>query len=163
MMGRNKNTNSGADARTKIGTIIGKGAVFDGNITAPETIRIDGTLNGNCECKEQLILGTDGQIKGDITAQNVIISGKVEGDIVVNGKLELLSTGKLTGNITARSLVIDEDACFDGRCTMTTNSADGTNTTSYSASKDENKNNDNNNNNNNTDNSSENDKNKKKY
>ncbi|MBD5444890.1 MAG: polymer-forming cytoskeletal protein [Lachnospiraceae bacterium] len=165
MMGRNKNTNSGADARTKIGTIIGKGAVFDGNITAPETIRIDGTLNGNCDCKEQLILGTDGQIKGDITAQNVIISGKVEGDIVVNGKLELLSTGKLTGNITARSLVIDEDACFDGRCTMTTNSADGTNTTTYSASKDEKQDKDNNNSNNSNDsnNSSENDKNKKKY
>lgn len=156
MMGRNKNANSGADARTKVSTIIGKGAVFDGNFTAPETIRIDGTLNGNCECKELLILGTDGQIKGDITAQNVIISGKVEGDIVVNGKLELLSTGKLTGNITARSLVIDEDACFDGRCTMTTNSADGANANSYSAAKDENKND-------NTDNASDNDKNKKKY
>ena len=156
MMGRNKNANSGADARTKVSTIIGKGAVFDGNFTAPETIRIDGTLNGNCECKELLILGTEGQIKGDITAQNVIISGKVEGDIVVNGKLELLSTGKLTGNITARSLVIDEDACFDGRCTMTTNSADGANANSYSAAKDENKND-------NTDNASDNDKNKKKY
>ncbi|MDE6662409.1 MAG: polymer-forming cytoskeletal protein [Lachnospiraceae bacterium] len=156
MMGRNKNANSGTDARTKIGTIIGKGAVFDGNITAPETIRIDGTLNGNCECKEQLILGTEGQIKGDINAQNVIISGKVEGDIVVNGKLELLSTGKLTGNITARSLVIDEDACFDGRCTMTTNSTDGVTSASYNASKDENKND-------NTDNASDNDKNKKKY
>ena len=123
MMGRNKNTNSGVDARTKIGTIIGKGAVFDGNFSAPETIRIDGTLNGNCECKELLILGTEGQIKGDITAQNVIISGKVEGDIVVNGKLELLSTGKLTGNITARSLVIDEGASFDGKCTMTSDGA----------------------------------------
>ena len=158
MMGRNKNTNSGVDARTKIGTIIGKGAVFDGNFSAPETIRIDGTLNGNCECKELLILGTDGQIKGDITAQNVLISGKVDGDIVANGKLELLSTGKLVGNITARSLVIDEDACFDGRCTMTTNLAEGANSSSYTAPKDENKNDSNN-----TDNASENDKNKKKY
>lgn len=158
MMGRNKNTNSGADARTKIGTLIGKGAVFDGNLSAPETIRIDGTLNGNCECKEQLILGTDGYIKGDITAQNVIISGRVEGDIIVNGKLELLSTGKLTGNITARSLVIDEDACFDGRCTMTTNSANAANSAAYTASKDEKQDKDNNSNN-----PSENDKNKKKY
>lgn len=123
MMGKSKNSNSGTDSRVKVGTIIGKGAVFDGNISAPETISIDGTLNGNCECKEQLILGADGQIKGDITAQNVIISGKIEGDIFVHGKLELLSTGKIAGNITARSLVIDEDACFDGRCTMTTNSS----------------------------------------
>ncbi len=122
MMGKNKNT--GADARAKVGTLIGKGAVFDGNLSAPETVRIDGTLNGNCNCKELLIVGVDGKINGDIISQNVIISGKVDGDIEAKGKLELLSTGKLVGNITARSLVVDEDASFDGRCTMTTNNAD---------------------------------------
>lgn len=122
MMGKNKN--AGADAKAKIGTLIGKGAVFDGNLSAPETVRVDGTLNGNCNCKELLIVGVDGKINGDITTQNIIISGKVDGDIEAKGKLELLSTGKLVGNITARSLVIDEDASFDGRCTMTTNNAD---------------------------------------
>lgn len=121
MMSKNKNKNSAMDARAKVGTLIGKGAVFDGNFSAPETVRVDGTLNGNCECKELLIVGVEGKINGDITSQNVIISGKVDGDIVAHGKLELLSTGKLVGNITARSLVVDEDACFDGRCTMTTN------------------------------------------
>ena len=120
MMGKNKNKNSAVDARAKVSTIIGKGAVFDGNLTAPETVRVDGTVNGNCNCKEVLIVGVDGVIKGDIISQNVIISGKVEGDISAQGKLELLSTGKLHGNITAKSLVIDEDAQFDGRCTMTT-------------------------------------------
>ena len=122
MMGKNKN--AGADARAKVGTLIGKGAVFDGNLTAPETVRVDGTLNGNCNCKELLIVGVDGKINGDIISQNVIISGRVDGDIEAKGKLELLSTGKLIGNITARSLVVDEDASFDGRCTMTTNNAD---------------------------------------
>lgn len=122
MMGKNKN--AGTDTRAKVGTLIGKGAVFDGNLSAPETVRVDGTLNGNCDCKELLIVGVDGKIKGDITTQNIIISGKVDGDIEAKGKLELLSTGKLVGNISARSLVIDEDASFDGRCTMTTNNAD---------------------------------------
>lgn len=124
MMSKNKNKNSAIDARAKVGTLIGKGAVFDGNLSAPETVRVDGTLNGNCTCKEVLIVGVEGKINGDITSQNVIISGKVEGDIEAHGKLELLSTAKLVGNITARSLVIDEDACFDGRCTMTTNNGE---------------------------------------
>lgn len=119
-----KNKNSAVDARAKVGTLIGKGAVFDGNLSAPETVRVDGTVNGNCACKELLIVGVEGKINGDITSQNVIISGKVDGDIEAHGKLELLSTGKVVGNISARSLVIDEDASFDGRCTMTTNSAD---------------------------------------
>lgn len=126
MMNRNKNKNNAMESKAKIGTVIGPGAVFDGNFETPESVRVDGTINGNCNCKELLIIGVEGKINGDITSQNVIISGKVEGDIVANGKLELLSTGKLVGNITARSLVVDEDACFDGRCTMTTGAMENT-------------------------------------
>lgn len=120
MLGKSKNTAYIDDAHTKVGTLIGEGAVFNGNLSAPEAIRIDGTVNGNCNCDKCLILGPQGQINGNIFAQCVIISGTVDGDISVEGKLELLSTGKLTGNISAKSLVIDENACFDGRCTMTT-------------------------------------------
>ncbi len=119
MINKNKNKNNAMELKAKIGTVIGPGAVFDGHFDTPESVRVDGTINGNCTCKELLIVGVDGKIKGDIKSQNVIISGKVEGDIIADGKLELLSTGKLVGNITARSLVVDEDACFDGRCTMT--------------------------------------------
>lgn len=120
MMGKTKTANTADMTRTKVGTIIGPGAVFGGSLTAPETIRVDGTVEGDCTCSENLILGAEGRIIGDISAQNIIISGTVEGDVTASGKLEILSTGKLTGNITSRSLVIDEDAYFDGRCTMTT-------------------------------------------
>ncbi|MCI8358834.1 MAG: polymer-forming cytoskeletal protein [Lachnospiraceae bacterium] len=123
MINKNRNKNSSMDLKAKIGTVIGPGAVFDGNFETPESVRVDGTINGNCTCKELLIVGVEGKINGDIHSQNVIISGKVEGDIMASGKLELLSTGKLVGNITARSLVVDEDACFDGRCTMTTSTS----------------------------------------
>lgn len=118
MIGKNKTTNSTEVTKTKVGTLIGQGAVFNGDFTAPETIRVDGKIQGDCTCKENLILGEQGEIIGDVTAQNIIISGMIEGDVIVSGKMEILSTGKLTGNITARSLVIDEDAYFDGRCNM---------------------------------------------
>ncbi|MCM1037745.1 MAG: polymer-forming cytoskeletal protein [Ruminococcus sp.] len=117
MMSKNKNTT--VDTKARIGTIIGKGAVFNGNLSDPQSVRLDGTLNGNCECKGMTIVGVDGQINGDIITQNMVVAGKIEGDIIAEGKLELLSTAKMTGNITAKSLVIDENACFDGRCSMT--------------------------------------------
>lgn len=119
MFGKTKNEAYVDETRTKVGTLIGEGTIFDGDLTSPETIRVDGVVNGNCTCKMKMILGPGGQIKGNITAQSVIISGKVDGDISVQGKLELLSTGKIAGNITASSLIIDEGAYFDGRCTMT--------------------------------------------
>ena len=118
MLGKSKNTAPSVEVQTKIGTIIGPGVVLDGNLTAPEAVRMDGIMNGDICCEKNLVLGPEGKLRGNITAQNVIISGKVDGDIVVHGKLELLSTGRVVGNITARSLVIDEDAFFDGRCTM---------------------------------------------
>ncbi len=118
MLGKAKSASSTEDARTNVNTIIGEGAVFDGNLSTPETIRIDGIINGNCTCEKKLILGPAGQIKGNIFAQDLVISGKVDGDISATGKLELLSTGKINGNIIAKSLVIDENASFDGRCTM---------------------------------------------
>lgn len=119
MLGKNRNESYADDEKTKIGTMIGEGTVFDGDLSSPEAVRIDGVINGNCTCEKKLILSAQGQVKGNITAQSVIISGKVDGDIVVSGKLELLATGKIAGNITAASIVIDEGACFDGRCTMT--------------------------------------------
>ncbi len=115
-----KNTTHATETRIKVGTLIGEGAVFNGDLSAPEAVRVDGTVNGNFTCEKELIVGPSGQIKGNISAQNVVISGTVDGDVSVSGKLEILSTGKLTGNISAKSLVVDEDACFDGRCTMTT-------------------------------------------
>ena len=119
MLGKPKASAPTAETPTKISSIIGPGAIFDGNLNTPETTRVDGTINGNCNCEQNLILGPDGAIKGNIVAQNVIISGKVEGDIYARGKLELYPTGRLTGNISAKSLVIDENAYFDGRCSMT--------------------------------------------
>ena len=52
MLGKSKSTAPASTVETqtaKIGTIIGPGAVFKGDITAPEAIRIDGTLTGNCD------------------------------------------------------------------------------------------------------------------
>lgn len=122
MLGKSKSTAPVVQTSTRTmgtTTIIGPGAVFDGNLSTPEGIRIDGIINGNCTCGGDMIIGNDGRIEGNITAQNVNISGKVNGDITVSGKMELFSTGRVVGNITAKALVIDENAYFDGRCTMT--------------------------------------------
>jgi len=118
MIGKAKTTEAG-HSQEKISTLIGAGAVFNGDITVQDAMRVDGTVNGNCTCKGNFILGTAGVVEGNISAQDVMVSGQVTGDILSAGKLEILSTGKVKGDITARRLVIDEDAHFDGRCIMT--------------------------------------------
>ena len=122
MIGKSKAVDA-TPVQEKISTLIGAGAVFNGDFVVQDTIRVDGTINGNCNCKGTLILGEQGKIIGNINAQNVFISGQVKGDIVSTGKLEVLSTGRVTCDISARKLVVDEDAYFDGRCTMTADKA----------------------------------------
>lgn len=119
MIGKNKVVDHGP-AQEKISTLIVVGTVFNGDFIVQDTMKVDGTINGNCTSKGTLILGEEGKIVGNINAQNIFISGEVKGDIVSTGKLEVLSTGKVTGDIRARKLVVDEDAYFDGRCTMAT-------------------------------------------
>ena len=109
MIGKNKNTMATAGTKTKVSTVLGEGTVFDGNLKTSGTVRVDGTVNGNCTSDEEMILGPEGVVKGNVSAKN----------ITSLGKLEILSTGKVNGNIAARSLVIDEGASFDGKCTMT--------------------------------------------
>ncbi len=120
MLGKTRNTATAAmETPGKIGTIIGPGAIFDGNLTSPETIRIDGTINGNCNCQQKLIVGPEGNVKGNIDSQSLMVSGRIDGDVFVHGKLELLSTGNIHGNITTKALIVDEGGCFDGKCIMT--------------------------------------------
>lgn len=119
MLGKTKSTVTAAtEPSGKISTIIGPGAVFDGNLTSTETVRIDGTINGNCNCQQKLVVGPEGTVKGNITSQSLMVSGKIDGDVVVHGKLELLSTGNIHGNITTKALIVDEGGCFDGKCIM---------------------------------------------
>ncbi|MCI8430097.1 MAG: polymer-forming cytoskeletal protein [Lachnospiraceae bacterium] len=120
MLGKTRSTAAAAtEPSGKISTIIGPGAVFDGNLASPENIRIDGTVNGNCNCQQKLVVGPEGTVKGNITSQSLMVSGKIDGDVLVHGKLELLSTGNIHGNITTKSLIVDEGGCFDGKCIMT--------------------------------------------
>lgn len=120
MFGRNKDVEIKSCVPDVAATIIGPGTVFDGSIkaAAPCILRVDGTVNGDCECTERLTIGMEGQITGNIKARDVTVSGVVTGDICVYEEVRIESSGRVTGNITSRSLVIENGACFDGRCMM---------------------------------------------
>jgi len=57
-------------------------------------------------------------VKGNITAQSVIVGGQVTGNITTSHSIELLSNGRIYGDIKTSQLVISEGAIFEGNCTM---------------------------------------------
>lgn len=105
-------------AETKISTIIGKGAVLDGDFTAEGSVRMDGTVEGNVTVTGQLLVGATGKIHGNIDAQAVVIGGEVTGSVKAPERAELTSTARVIGDIRTGVIVIDEKAIFQGKCDM---------------------------------------------
>ncbi len=102
----------------KITTIIGRDAECNGNFSSGGSVRIDGTVNGDINVTETVILGATGVINGDIEAKVAIIGGEIIGSINAPEKTELTSTARVLGDITTKTIVIDENAIFQGSCNM---------------------------------------------
>ena len=102
----------------EITTIIGRGAVCDGDFSACDSARVDGKVNGSVKVDGSLVLGASACIEGDVTARAVTIGGEVYGDVMAPEKAELTGTAKVIGDITTAVIVIDEKAIFQGKCNM---------------------------------------------
>lgn len=117
---KNKSESSSEPATTQAtsASIIAAGTTVQGDITSSGDIRIDGTLNGNIQCTAKVIIGSQGQIKGDITGQQADIMGKVSGTIRVKELLMLKGGSNVAGNLFASKLSIEPSANFNGQCHM---------------------------------------------
>ena len=98
----------GKKSEIRITTIIGKDAECNGDFSSGGSVRIDGTVNGNINVAETVILGATGVINGDIEAKVAIIGGEIIGSINAPEKTELTSTARVLGDITTKTIVIDE-------------------------------------------------------
>lgn len=103
----------------ELSTIIGRGSVIEGSVTVVNSLRVDGRINGNVVTPESLVVGKDGEIKGEISVGNAVIGGRVEGKILAKGKVVLEAKASFRGELRTTKLVIDEGAFFDGSCHMT--------------------------------------------
>jgi len=102
----------------KISTMIGSDAVITGTFEAKDTTRVEGVIHGDIKSEETVIVGTTGKVNGNITAKNVMVAGEVKGNMHVVERIEASASGKIFGDIQAKSLYIDENAVFQGQCTM---------------------------------------------
>ena len=104
--------------RFAVDTLIGEGSCFEGNIQSEDTIRIDGKIHGEIRAGRDIIIGEKAFVKGNLFGSNIIISGKVEGNVEAKGQLRLTVSAQLTGDIKISSFIADEEAIFQGNCTM---------------------------------------------
>ena len=101
----------------EISTIIGEGYTFTGELQGSSVIRIEGKIIGNVNVHGGVVLGENGNIKGDITSQSVIIYGTVTGNVKTT-QLEIKKTGYVNGEITTDTLEIELGAQYNGKLNM---------------------------------------------
>ena len=91
--------------RGTIPSIISEGSEFKGNIKTSGEIQIDGVLNGNVRAK-QVVVGVNGNVRGNVTANFLRICGKIEGEIRAE-TLEIVSSASVKGNIYKKTISIE--------------------------------------------------------
>ena len=96
-------------------TVLGQAVTLKGELSASEDLLIEGQFEGTVTVEDHcLTVGTEGQVKAEIRARQVIILGTVTGKIVAREKVEIRRTGRLMGDLSTGSVAIEEGAYFKG-------------------------------------------------
>jgi cytoskeletal protein CcmA (bactofilin family) len=92
-------------------------------------------VKGTLRSKAKVVVGTSGEVDGDINCHSADVHGQVTGTLKVRDILYLKSTSRISGDIITKKLVIESGAVFDGNCSMSDaqGEANGEKTTVLSA------------------------------
>lgn len=105
--------------RTVVHTFISGEIKIRGELEFTGNIRLDNELEGNIIGHDGLlIIGEKCFVKGDISAEAVVVLGTVEGSIEAKDCIEVAASGKITGNVFAPKVNFEPGSIFIGRCTI---------------------------------------------
>ncbi len=98
---------------------IGPSIHFKGELTGEEGLIIDGKVEGTIDLKgNQLIIGSNGEIKADVFAQTIVVHGSLTGELHGKEKVHISKTGKVNGNIFSPRVSLEDGAKFKGSIDM---------------------------------------------
>ena len=97
----------------KAQSFVGGGLTVEGSIFSAGDLQIEGKVKGSVRCRS-LVVGEDGQISGEVVAEEVVIKGRIVGPI--RGKFVMLKPDShVEGDVYYQSLVVQLGAVFKGR------------------------------------------------
>ena len=110
----NKNEQK-AVARSGSGTMsfLGSEVTITGNIGGQGNLHIDGRVDGDVNCAS-LIIGSAGQVNGNITAEDAKIAGTVTGTIAAK-ILTIEASARIAGDLSYDSVSVETGAQVEGR------------------------------------------------
>jgi cytoskeletal protein CcmA (bactofilin family) len=101
-----------------IHTILGHETSFRGTIDSQESIRVEGSFEGQINSQGEVYIGENSVVKANIYGRRVIVAGEVNGSVEAINGLEITASGRVYGDITGDRLIIDEGAVYKGSVSM---------------------------------------------
>ena len=111
------------DRRGGSPTVIAPGVSFRGDVIAPGSVLLSGTVRGDGEIGGTLSIARDAVWEGKVRASAAVIAGTLTGSIEVTGALEVGNTARIKGGVTARTLAIARGAVIEGEMHVTSGEA----------------------------------------
>jgi Integral membrane protein CcmA involved in cell shape determination len=90
-------------------SVISEECQFQGTLDLQGSLRIDGKLEGNVNNAKYVTINKTGSVKGDITAQGVVVMGKMDGNLCADS-VEILTDAVIKGNIRSKNILIEGGA-----------------------------------------------------
>jgi cytoskeletal protein CcmA (bactofilin family) len=102
-----------AKTRSNHTTVVAEGTRFSGELKLEANLHVDGRIEGGIVCDNDISVGRNGEIDGDIKADHIVISGQVKGRVECD-RIEIMSSGRVFAEVTSRDFVVEPGAQFVG-------------------------------------------------
>jgi cytoskeletal protein CcmA (bactofilin family) len=99
-------------------SIIAFGMKVHGDIETSGVLKIEGTIEGTIRGARQVLIGRQGEVKGDVHAREVVVGGKIDGTVTAAERVEVQGTSAINGDIYTKSIVVLEGGRINGTVRM---------------------------------------------
>src|SRR5688500_13817647 len=99
-------------------SVIAQGMRIVGDVECVGVLKIEGTIEGSVRGARQVLLGRQGEVKGDLQAREVVVGGRVDGTVVGLERVEIQGTAVVTGDVHTKSIVVLEGGRINGALRM---------------------------------------------
>ena len=94
-------------------TIISNDTTIKGIIDTQGSVYIDGKFEGAIVAVNDVTIGVNGEVLGEIRAKSLIVNGLVDGLFDIE-KVHILEDGKVFGQLQYDELIIEQNGLFQG-------------------------------------------------
>ena len=105
-------------ARDGVLSIIAADLKVVGTLSTQGVVKVDGLVEGNIQAERQVLVSKDGEVKGDIESNEVIVGGRIEGSVRATGRVEVQSTATIDGDILTKRILVHEGGEVNGNLRM---------------------------------------------